>query len=670
MIKKIYYTLTLLLFVFISHQAKAAIGDWKAYMSYHDVQEVEQAGNLIFVQASNSLYVYNKNDQSIQTFSKTDYLSDCDIQHIGYNNSAKRLLILYNNSNIDLMNVSNFEVTNLSDYNTASTTGDKAVNDIYMYGKYAYMSNGFGIIKINIADGEVSDTYNLGFKVNWCEIKNNRIYAYSETNGQYSALLSQNLLDKNNWSKVGNYAAKTQEDKSELKQLVSTLNPGGPKYNYFWGMRFVDNLLYTCGGGFGHVIDANRPGTIQILNGEDWQIYDDNISKKTGLSYIDINSVDVDPKDASHVFAGARNGLYEFKDGNFIKFYNSDNSLITSFNNESKSYQIIGSIKFDQEGNLWMVNCQSPANQSLIEFSKEEQWVSHHKTELYRNQMSLGSMECLTFDSSGLLWFVNNHPTYPALVCYQISTDGIKVYHSFINQDGTKIEPYYVRYLAEDKNHDIWVSTSLGPLLLQRKEITSDSPVFVQVKVPRNDGTNFADYLLNGIDITCIAVDGGNRKWFGTIGNGVYAISDDCMTQIHHFTTTNSKLLSNNIESIAVNEKTGEVFFGTDKGLCSYMSEAGSINSEMTKDNVWAYPNPVKPDYTGLITITGLSFDADIKIVTSNGILVNQGRSTGGTYTWNAKDQKGKRVASGIYMVETATNDGSKGTVCKIAIIN
>ena len=210
----------------------------------------------------------------------------------------------------------------------------------------------------------------------------------------------------------------------------------------------------------------------------------------------------------------------------------------------------------------------------------------------------------------------------------------------------------------------------MGPLLLQRKEITSDSPVFVQVKVPRNDGTNFADYLLNGIDITCIAVDGGNRKWFGTIGNGVYAISDDCMTQIHHFTTTNSKLLSNNIESIAVNEKTGEVFFGTDKGLCSYMSEAGSINSEMTKDNVWAYPNPVKPDYTGLITITGLSFDADIKIVTSNGILVNQGRSTGGTYTWNAKDQKGKRVASGIYMVETATNDGSKGTVCKIAIIN
>lgn len=668
--KKIIIILTILFAHFCNIPLHAAIGDWKAYMSYHDVQEIEQVGDLIFVQASNSLYVYNKNDQSIQTFSKADYLSDCEIQHIAYNKTTKRLLILYNNSNIDLMSVSNFEVSNLSDYYTASTIGDKAVNDIYMYGKYAYMSNGFGIIKINIADGEVSDTYNLGFKVNWCEIKNNHIYAYSETNGQYCALLNQNLLDKKNWTKVGDYTAKIHDEKNELKQIVSTLNPGGPKYNYFWGMRLVDNLLYTCGGGFGHIVDTNRPGTIQVLNGDEWQIYEDDIQSQTGVKYIDMNSVDVDPLDPSHVFGGARSGLYEFKNGKFVNFYNSDNSLITSFNGSSKNYQIIGSVKFDQEGNLWMVNCQSPANQSLIEFSKEEEWISHHKTELYKDQMSLGSMECLTFDSSGLLWFVNNHPGYPSLVCYQISTDGIKVYNSFINQDGTKIEPYYVRYVAEDKNHDIWVATSLGPLLLQRKEITADSPVFIQVKVPRNDGTNFADYLLSGIDISCIAIDGGNRKWFGTNTNGVYVISNDCMTQVHHFTSNNSKLLSNNIESIAINEQTGEVFIGTDKGLCSYISEAGSINSEMTKDNVWAYPNPVKPDYTGLITITGLSFDADVKIVTSNGSLVNQGRSTGGTYTWNGKDLKGKRVASGIYMVETATNDGSKGTVCKIAIIN
>ena len=665
MSKKILILLSFLLLQVTSYKAIAAIGDWKAYMAYSEVQEIEQAGNLIFVQASNNLYVYNQNDQSIQTFSKMDYLSDCGIQHIAYNKAAKRLLIFYSNANMDLMNISNYDVQNLSDYYSASTTGDKAVNDIYMYGKYAYMSNGFGIIKVNVANGEISDTYNLGFNVNWCEIKDNHIYAYSKTNGQYRALLTSNLLDKNNWSKVGGYVAKKQEDKSALKQTVSTLQPEGPKYNNFYCMRFVNNLLYTCGGLWGHLVDAGRPGTIQVLDKGNWTIYDDSIAAKTGIKYVDVNSVDVDPLDPNHVFAGAKSGLYEFQNGKFIKHYNSENSLITSFNNTSKNYQLITSIKYDSDGNLWMLNSQSPSNQSLIEYTKDGKWVSHHKPELY----NLGSLECLMQDSRGLLWFVNNHHELPSIYCYQASTDQLNKYSSFVNEDGATLSPVFVRYVTEDKNQDMWIGTNIGPLLLYKKDITSDSPIFTQVKVPRNDGTNYADYLLSGVDISCIAIDGGNRKWFGTNGNGIYVISNDCLTQVYHFTTNNSNLLSNNIESIAINEQTGEVFVGTDKGLCSYMSDASSPNNEMTKDNVWAYPNPVKPDYTGLITITGLSFDADIKIVTTNGILVNQGRSNGGTYTWNGKDLKGQKVASGIYMVETATSDGSKGTVCKIAIV-
>lgn len=665
MSKKILILLSFLLLQVTSYKAIAAIGDWKAYMAYSEVQEIEQAGNLIFVQASNNLYVYNQNDQSIQTFSKMDYLSDCGIQHIAYNKAAKRLLIFYSNANMDLMNISNHEVQNLSDYYSASTTGNKAVNDIYMYGKYAYMSNGFGIIKVNMADGEISDTYNLGFNVNWCEIKDNHIYAYSKTNGQYRALLTSNLLDKNNWSKVGGYVAKKQEDKSALKQTVSTLQPGGPKYNNFYCMRFVNNSLYTCGGLWGHLVDAGRPGTIQVLDKDNWTIYDDSIAAKTGIKYVDVNSVDVDPLDPNHVFAGAKSGLYEFQNGKFIKHYNSENSLITSFNNTSKNYQLITSVKFDTDGNLWMLNSQSPSNQSLIEYTKDGKWVSHHKPELY----NLGSLECLMQDSRGLLWFVNNHHELPSIYCYQASTDQLNIYSSFVNEDGTTLTPNYVRYVTEDKNHDMWIGTNIGPLLLYKKDITSDTPIFTQVKVPRNDGTNYADYLLSGVDISCIAIDGSNRKWFGTNGNGIYVISNDCLTQIYHFTTNNSNLLSNNIEAIAINEQTGEVFAGTDKGLCSYMSDASSPNNEMTKDNVWAYPNPVKPTYAGRITITGLSFDSDVKIVTANGILVNQGRSNGGIYTWDGKDQNGKKVASGVYMVETATSDGNKGTVCKIAII-
>ena len=380
MSKKIFFILFTLLFHLSTWRAEAAIGDWKAYMAYHDVQEIEQVGNLIFIQASNDLYVYNKDDQSIQTFSKVDYLNDSEIQHIAYCKTAKKLLIIYTNSNIDLMNVENYECTNLSDYYNASITEDKSVNDIYIIGNYAYLSNGFGIIKINIANCEISDTYNLGFKVDWCEIEGNYIYAYSQTNGKYKAFLSSNLLDKNNWTRVGDYIAKTQTDKSELKQLVSTLNPGGPKYNYFGFMKFANGQLYTCGGTVGGL----RNACIQLLKEGDWHIFqDENISEKTGVGYKDIVCLDFDPLDNKHIFAGGRNGLYEFYDEKFKAYYDTDNSLIQPYDGKDKEYQLTQGVKFDSNGNLWILNSQAPT-QSLIEYNTNKEWSSHSKPELMK----------------------------------------------------------------------------------------------------------------------------------------------------------------------------------------------------------------------------------------------------------------------------------------------
>lgn len=671
--KKILTIILFLIVQVVAFHSQAAIGDWKAYMAYHDVQEIEQAGNLVFVQASNGLYVYNKNDQSIQTFSKIDYLSDCNISHIAYNKSTKRLVIIYSNGNIDLMNINNYEVTNLSDYYNTFTSENKTVNDIYTYGNYAYLSTGFGIVKLNVSKTEISDTYNLGFKVDWCEINGNKIYAYSQTNGKYTALLSDNLSDKNKWNKEGGYSAKVEEDKSELKQLVSTLNPGGPKYNYFGYMRFTNNQLYTCGGGFSY-IEFSRPGCAQVLKNDTWQIYEDNLSTKTGYSYIDTDNLDIDPLDPNHVFVSGRTGIYEFQDGIFLKNYTNDNTnnvlqTASTVGNNNKDYVIVTALKYDKDGNLWGFNSISPST-SLFAYTKDKEWVSHHKSEfMYSENKSLENVNNIIEDSRRLLWFGNNHWDFPYLYCYQPSTDAAKCYKKFTNQDGTEVSVGYVRAIAEDNKNNIWVGTSAGPLMLEVSQITQDSPVFTQVKVPRNDGTNYADYLLSGVDITCIAIDKANRKWFGTSGNGVYLISDDNIQQLQHFTRSNSPLLSDDIESIAINTESGEVYFGTNLGLCSYQSDVNSINEEMNKDNVWAYPNPVKPDYTGVITIIGLSNKADIKIVTSNGVLVNKGTSNGGIYQWDGRDLKGKMVASGIYMVETATSDGSKGTVCKIAII-
>ena len=672
--KKILTILTFLILQVTTFHLSAAIGDWKAYMAYHEVQEIEQAGNLVFVQASNNLYVYNKNDQSIQTFSKMDYLNDCEIQHIAYNKTAKRLLIIYTNSNIDLMNINNYEVTNLSDYYTATTTGEKSINDIYINGKYAYMSNGFGIVKVNVADAEISNTYNLGFKVNWCEIKDNYIYAYSQTYGAYRAPLTVNLLDKNNWNRVGNYVDKQQEDKSELQQLVSTLNPGGPKYNNFWYLKFFSNQLYTCGGAFlSGIISKNNPGTIQVLKDDNWTFFQDQLDTITGYNYVAINCVEPDINNPDHVFASGKTGVYEFYKGKLQNYYNKDNSIfegaVDGNNILGNNYVLVHSVLSDPNGSFWFLNSQAK-NNSIIEMNTNKEFIAHPFTQLMGKDNSLAGMVGLMRDSQGYIWFVNNNSGDPCIVKFQPLKDSINVIRKpFYNQDGTDINLYKIKTIQEDNNHNLWIATDLGPFYLSREDIQNNNSTLTQFKVPRNDGTNYADYLLGGVDINSIAIDKGNRKWFGTNNDGIYLISNDNTEQIHHFTTSNSPLLSNGIQSLAINNNTGEVYIATDKGLCSYMSDASNTNTEMTTDNVWAYPNPVKPDYTGLISITGLSFDSDVKIVSANGTLVNQGRSTGGTYTWNGCDLKGKKVASGIYMVETATSEGTKGTVCKIAII-
>ena len=232
-----------------------------------------------------------------------------------------------------------------------------------------------------------------------------------------------------------------------------------------------------------------------------------------------------------------------------------------------------------------------------------------------------------------------------------------------------QIIPTTVKSIAEDRDGNIWIGTGVGPFYIDKKEIGNQNITLQQVKVPRNDGTSYADYLLSGVTITSICVDPGNRKWFGTTDNGAYLISADNLTQIHHFKTDNSKLLSNIINDIKINQKSGEVFFATENGLCSYMSDATETSETMTDDNVYAYPNPVTPDYTGLITIVGLSYDADVKITASNGAVIAEGRSNGGMFTWDGCDKSGKRVASGIYLVITATSDGKSGTCCKIAVI-
>lgn len=651
--------------------ALSCSAQWKAYLSYYEPTEIEQANDgTLYVLASGGIYSYNPSDQQITIYDKTTVLSDCGISHISWCQSANRLVIVYDDYNIDLLSP-NGNVVNMPAYMNATMTVDKSVNSVDISGRHAYISTAFGIIKLNVSDASFTDTYQLGFNVNYTYIEDNYIYAASSDNGIYRASLSSNLLDPNQWTHIGEYTARPKTMDENLLATVRTLKPGGPKYNYFGNLKFKYGNLYTVGGGYGPAIELYYPGTVQILRSNDnWQIYEDNLQTTTGHEYVDNMCIDIDPTDTSRVLVGGRTGLYEFNGGKFIREYNIDNSPIQSAENYGKNYALIEGIDFDDSGNLWILN-SAAQSQSLLELTHDGSFESHHSSTFISpvNNLSLYSMVSPMIDSRNILWFGNQHWYTPGLFMYNINNGKSQSFTTITNEDGTQYSDCRVRTVVEDKDNNLWIGSNIGPFMLESNQIGSSSPTFTQVKVPRNDGTNYADYLLSNVDITSIVVDKANRKWFGTGGSGVYLISSDNITQLQNFTKYNSPLLSDNITSLALNETTGEMFIVTDNGLCSYTSNIPDNNGGMTKDNVYAYPNPVRPDYTGAITITGLSDNADVKIVTSNGALVNEGTASSGQYRWYGIDKNGKRVASGIYMVEVATAEGEKGVVCKIAII-
>ncbi|WP_299271353.1 Por secretion system protein [uncultured Prevotella sp.] len=666
---------------------------WTLYSSFSNITEIAPAGGTAFALSDGGLFSYNSETGETAVYDKTNSLSDANIAHIAWSKSAKQLVIAYESSNIDLLTV-NGNVTNVPDIYMKSTTLNKSINHIYIDGPYAYLSLGLGVVKLDVKRGIIVDTYQLGFNIDYTYTKDGYIYAASSTNGLYRGKQTDNLLDTNHWQRIGDYTplmedrlnvedtqaklwwTRTESDKLACYTIDANGNrvyktegvsPEGPASNHFYRLYFKNGLMYAVGGYYSRTLDGGYPGEVHVWDGNKWTEFERPSEATTGHKNVDYISMDFDPLKPGHVMVAAKSGLYEYQDGKFVKCYNMDNSPLTSCVN-SKNYIIVSDIKYDANGTLWLFNAS--VDNSLFTLSPSGEWKAQAVS---ANIKASGNkfLENIVMTNNGTrMWFSKREWKKSRVYVYDIANNQFGAFGpSFVNEDGAVVEPNDLFDLALDRDGNIWMSTTSGPLYFAPDDFVSSNNLIIQHKVPRNDGTNLADYLLANTTTTCMAVDGSNRKWFGT-RNGVFLISEDCNTQLQHFTTDNSPLMSNEIIDIGVDPNSNMVYFATTTGLCSYASDATQPTDKMTKDNVYAYPNPVRPDYTGTITIVGLSYKADVKIVTSNGTLVNQGRSTGGSYHWDGRDLKGKRVASGIYMVEAANEDGSKGTVCKIAVVN
>jgi len=457
----------------------------------------------------------------------------------------------------------------------------------------------------------------------------------------------------------------------------SYYKPAGPAVNYPWKMTFAGEKLFVVPGGR-WAAQYNRLGYVMIYENGSWRnLSGADIAKTTGHSVLDFMNVAVDPNDSKHFFVTSYGtGLYEFKNDAYSGWYNHLNSPIETIYPASASGQYLymrldGGV-FDKSGNLFFTNSMSSYGIKVLTASGS--WLKLTYPGV-ASDPTLGDI-LINSQDQDQKWVLANR-SHAICVFDDNGTlsdqtdDKSVVFSTFADPDnsGSYITPAAIYSIAQDKDGVIWVGTEIGPILFYNTEnVFKSGYTCSRVKIPRNDGTNLADYLLANEKVKSIAIDGANRKWLGTESSGAYLMSADGKTTIQHFTTTNSPLLSNDIISISINPVSGEVFFGTGGGLVSYQSDAADASDKF--GDVHAYPNPVRENYNGIITITGLVESTQVKITDLNGNLVCETVSNGSLATWDGKDAHGRKVSTGVYLDICTSSDGSQSAITKILVIN
>lgn len=403
-----------------------------------------------------------------------------------------------------------------------------------------------------------------------------------------------------------------------------------------------------------------------------------DIHNKSYKSLIEPYGMAIDSFDSEKIWFGSFfEGIYCVKNGEQVQKIDHLNSpMYLDF------VVCVSDLKFDKEGNLWFsfYNFNKTTYAPLYILPKDKLYKENLTADdfisidLGNFATTYGSQLCISKDGRYVLLASNMWKSKLAIIdtngtLTDISDDRVAIVTTYNDQDGKNFDIGYINSIKED-NGKYWLATNVGVGLINNiKAAFSGNVVVNRVKVPRNDGTNLADYLLDGLCINDIAIDGANRKWFGSSTSGLYLTSSDGSEILEHFSTENSSLTSDEITSVACSTDDNRVFIGTKKGTFVYESDAAPSQDDYS--DVYAYPNPVRPDYSGHITVAGLMDNSLVKITDSMGNLVYSGRSTGGMFVWNGLNSEGSRVNTGVYYVFASQNenDKSSGCVTKILVV-
>jgi hypothetical protein len=435
--------------------------------------------------------------------------------------------------------------------------------------------------------------------------------------------------------------------------VFENLSPNGPLQNYIFRVKKAPNLLWTVYGDYTFDYNPFPLDELGISN------YAADLGWKT-IPYSDLleakclSDIAINPIQPNNIFISSYfSGVLELT-GETIFLHDASNSGPSGLEPFTPQPWVLNnSPAFDKNGNLWVTN--RGTDKALKVLRTSNQWQSYDIGDYITN----GRFAPMAIDKNQTKWL----PT---------RDDGVIAFNDTQNNKTLAINSESglpstnVLCVAIDNRNQLWIGTAAGLRVLSsvdqflRQNELNVSSIIIQ------EG-DLAQELFYQQMIVDIAVDGANRKWVAIENGGVFLVAADGQETIYRFDTSNSPLPSNTVNDIEIDGVSGEVFFATDKGMVSFLGTSTQPSDNLA--DVFVYPNPVRPGFSGTVKISGLTDKATVKITDIEGNLVHETTTAGGTIEWDTTAFGKYKVATGVYMIFISSEDGLQTTVKKVMII-
>jgi ligand-binding sensor domain-containing protein len=456
---------------------------------------------------------------------------------------------------------------------------------------------------------------------------------------------------------------------TEWEQFV----PEGPYTNFFDGLDWRGDRLFAASSknvAGNRIIDRSKG--YYFYQNDSWMNY--NAQNNEQLNQENFKQAYTTTQTDNDYFIGSwGSGVVKHnKITNAIQVYNASNSTLRGWEADNPAYVVVSGLAADTRDQVWLVSRYG--NTPLYVYdSNQDTWVAHEKD---RSVNTMDEYVGLFVDSNNLKWISLQSSTADGTGLLVLDTKdpmnvqdnrGIKLTTSVSNGN---LPDNKVNAIIEDKSGEVWVGTARGIARFLFPKFIVDSKTASERQAQwllNQDTSAVSRYLLRDVNVSAMAINGANQKWIGSVNQGLWLLNEDGSTILKRFTQDNSPLLSNNIVSITVNELSGEVFIATDRGLISLIDLAQSPKEDMGALKI--YPNPFVYDRHERIIIEGLSGSTRIRILSADGLVLQELEAKGGRAEWDGRSFQGELLASGVYFAVAWDVEAGERGVGKVVII-